>query len=140
MGEILGMLPNNNTELHIYVFKASSVIPDNFLPSLEQFSEKQITALFHTVNGTLHPFNIMDNKAEHGRQIQMENAGSRASCCEICKCWVTDKGKIKKHQKGKEKRFQMEKDERGRRSKGIRPQCAVCARDSVLLNVSNTGR
>lgn len=136
----MGMLPKNNTELHIYVFKASSVIPDNFLPSLEQFSEKQITTLFHTVNGTLHPFNIMDNKAEHVRQIQMENVGSRASCCEIFKRWVTDKGKIKKHQKGKEKGFQMEKDERGRSSKGSRPQCAVYAQDSVLLNASDTGR
>lgn len=137
----MGILPNNNTELHIYVFKASSVIPDNFLPSLEQFSEKQITALFHTVNCTLHPVNIMDNKAEHVRQILMENVGSRASCCEILKHWVTDnKGKIKKHQKGKEKRFQMEKDERGRSSKGSRPQCAVYAQNSVLLNASNTGR
>lgn len=130
-------MPNDNTELHIYVVKASSVVIDNFIPLLEQFSKNQITALFSTVNHTFHPFNVIDNgKAEHPIHIQMENTGSSASCCEILKHWVRapdNKGEINKHQEGKEKKFQMEKDRRGRRSKGHRTQCPVHTQDSGSL-------
>ena len=59
--EILGVLPNNNTELRIYVIKAGSVITDNFLPLPKQFSKTHITALFSTVSHTLHPCKVIDN-------------------------------------------------------------------------------
>ena len=132
---ILGLLPNDNTGLHIYVIKASSVIIDNFLPLLEQFSTKQITALSRTVNYTLHPFNVIDNsKAELVSHIHMENIGFNASCCEILKQggYSTDKREINKHQEGKE-RFQMEKDKRGRSSKGHRQECPVYTHNSGSL-------
>ena len=43
------------------VIQASTVLTDNFLPLPEQFSKTQITALFSTVNHTLHPFKVIDN-------------------------------------------------------------------------------
>lgn len=114
--EILRFLPNNNTELHIYVIKASSVTIDNFLPLLEQFSKTQITVLFSTVNHTLHPFIVIDNsRAECVSHIQVENIGSNASYCEIlmhCVAALTTKEKLRniKREKKKDSRWNKTKE------------------------------
>lgn len=135
--EMLGFWPNNNTEFHIYVIKASSVITDNFLPLLEQFSKKQIIALFSTVTHTLRPSRVTDNsRAEHVSHVQMENTGSGASCCEILKHQVTaltTRDKLRNIKRGKKKNSEKEKDHRGKSSKDHRPEWTVCAQGSGSL-------
>ena len=135
--EILGVLPNNNTELHIYVIKASSVITDNFLPLPEQFSKTQITALFSTVNHTLHPCKVIDNsKARTWKSYP--NGKHWLQCILLWNSqalgYSTDnKGEINKHQEGKEKEIPNEKDRRGRSSKGHTGQDVLCEPKTLAL-------
>lgn len=137
----MGFLPNNHTDLHIYVIKASSAISDNFLPLLEQFKKKkkkQITALFSTVNHTLHPFSVTDNsKAEHVSHIQMENIGFNASCCEILKRWVTaltTKEKLRNIKRGKKKNSKWGKTKEGEVQKAAIQSVLCLPKSPILLN------
>ena len=131
-------MPNDNTELHIYVVKASSVVIDNFIPLLEQFSKKQITALFSTVNHTFHPFNVIDNsKAEHVSHIQMENIGSSAPCCEILKHWVTAltiREKLTNIKRGKKKNSKWRKTKEGEVQKATGQNVLCIPKTLALLN------
>ena len=137
--EILGVLPNDNTELHIYVIQASTVLTDNFLPLPEQFSKTQITALFSTVNHTLHPFKVIDNSkartwksypnGKHWLQrILLWNPQASGSSTD-------NKGEMNQHQEGKQKATpngERQKGEEFRRPH--RPECPVIPKTPALLN------
>lgn len=102
--------------------------------------QKQITALFSTVNHTLHPFNVIDkSKAEHASHVQMENIGLSASCCEILKHRVTaltTKEKWRNIQRGKKKDSEWRKTKEGEVQKAAGPNVLCMPKTSVLLNTS----
>lgn len=134
----LGDFAKQQHRAHIYVIKASSVITDNFLPLLEQFKKKQITALFSTVNHTLHPSHAIDNsKAERIRHIQMENTGSSASCCEILRHWVTaltTRERLRNIKKGKKKDSKWTKTKEGEVQKAAGHNVLCTPKTLVFLN------
>lgn len=135
--KILGILPNNNTAS--YLCYKSQRCHHRQLPSfVGAVFKKQITALFSTVNHTLHCFTVTDNsKAECVSHIQMENIGFGASCCEILNHWLTaltTRKKLRNIKRGKDSKWRKTKEGEVQKATGHNVLCTIQA--LVLLNTS----